>query len=116
MTYSDWLAKNGYDEAQLTAMQSEHLGRAWRQEEDIPGLAQLRDERRLGPMILSPRPGIGPEMADVLAASLAVSIGTAEADVGRLFGEPVANVAFSKEHRGASFHSIMRTVLQAHGE
>lgn len=78
-------------------------------------LELLRADRTIGPMCLTPRDN-GDSSSDVLACSLACSMGASESSMGKAFGERVANIAFSKQHRGASFHSVMRSILAAHGE
>src|SRR5262245_9571701 len=40
MTFTEWAAKHGYDEGQLTALQRGHLEHAWRAETG-PGAAAL---------------------------------------------------------------------------
>lgn len=111
--YSSQVLGNADKIAKLDAIGNEAIEKGWSLKETE--LALMRHARMNGTINGIPA-APGAMMADVLAASLMVSAGMAESTVGPVFGEQVANVAFSKEHRGMSLHGLVRTVLAAHGK
>lgn len=53
------------------------------------------------------------ERAQVLEASMLMSMGVSEKQCGEWYGEKTMNAAMSKEHRGAGIHSILFSLIEA---
>lgn len=89
---------------------------AYDSDEDI-GMVDVKLLRAMRPQRIMFKPsGTSRAMSgDILEASLALSSGIPEKIVGQEFGEQVMNAAVSREHRGATIHTLFAQVIRAAG-
>lgn len=107
-------------ESELRALGERAIAEGWNLKQT--DLELLREERKLGPMVTSPRPASA-DFAAVLSTSFAMSCGASEAGLAAVLksetepyvAEAVMNRALEKANRHLSFHGLIRGILAAHG-
>lgn len=116
MDFTEYVSSLGLDPADLTPERKLKLQAAWRAQDNVTKLAELRASRSDIPFVYSSSADRGaPGGAALLEAGLLSHLGVRTQRIAQFFGEQTADAITRRENRVTGIQHVMRTFMQANG-